>query len=240
MESNTRYGWARRPALAAATAGAATAAVTWAAPGGALGTNEPVHVTRGVSATAYRSLARSVAGDWPAWAGTALEAASEGTLLLLALLLVRAGLSALRRRDVPGLAAVALVAAGTVVAYSLSEALKLLVDEERPCRAVAGALAVAPCPAPGDWSFPSNHATLAAALAVGVTLVRPRLAALALPVAAAAALLRVLVGVHYPHDVVAGAGRGARPRGTRRRILRPRAPPAPAPPRGSARRGRRP
>ncbi|MER6254768.1 phosphatase PAP2 family protein [Streptomyces sp. NPDC001584] len=192
-----------------ATAGAGAAAFAWAAPGGALGTNEPVHVTEGVSATAYRSLARSVAGDRPAWAGTALEAASEGTLLLLALLLLSVGVCSLRRRDAPGLAGVSLAAAGTVAAYALSEGLKLLVDEERPCRAVAGALAVAPCPAPGDWSFLSNHATLAAALAVGVTLVRPRLAALALPVAAAAALLRVLVGVHYPHDVMAGAALGA-------------------------------
>ncbi|MER7824087.1 phosphatase PAP2 family protein [Streptomyces sp. NPDC096097] len=205
MESNTRYGWTRRLPLAAATAGAGAAAVTWAAPGGAPGSDEPVHVVRGASATAYRSLAGSVAHDLPAWAGTALEAASEGTLLLLGLLLLLAGLSALRRHDVPGLAGVALAAAGAVVAYALSEAVKLLIDEERPCRAVAGALAVAPCPAPGDWSFPSNHATLAAAPAVGVTLVRPRGAALALPVAAAAALLRVLVGVHYPHDVLAGA-----------------------------------
>lgn len=209
MESNTRYGWARRLPLAGATAGTGAAAVAWAAPGGALGTNEPVRVTEGASATVYRSLARSVAGDWPAWAGTALEAASEGTLVLLVLLLFAAGLCSLRRRDAPGLAGVTLAAAGTVAAYALSQALKLLVDEERPCRAVAGALAVAPCPAPGDWSFPSNHATLAAALAVGVTLVRPRLAALALPVAVAAALLRVLVGVHYPHDVLAGAALGA-------------------------------
>lgn len=209
METNTRYGWGRRTALAAATAGAGTAAVAWAAPGGALGTNEPVQVTQGASATAYRSIARSVANDWPAWAGPVLEAASEATLLLLALLLAWAGWGALRRRDVPGLAGTGLAAAGTVAAYALSEALKLVVDEERPCRVLAGAPAVAACPTAGDWSFPSNHATLAVALAVGVTLVRPRLAAAALPVAAAAALLRVLVGVHYPHDVLAGAALGA-------------------------------
>ncbi|WDT91673.1 phosphatase PAP2 family protein [Streptomyces sp. SCSIO-PteL053] len=98
-----------------------------------------------------------------------------------------------------------LIGAGTVVAYAVSEALKLAVDEERPCRALDGAEAVAACPEPGDWSFPSNHATLAAALAVGLAVRRPRLAAVTLPVAVAAALLRVLVGVHYPHDVIAGA-----------------------------------
>lgn len=60
----------------------------------------------------------------------------------------------------------------------------------------------------GDWSFPSNHATLAAGLAVGLAVLRPRLGMVTLPLAGAAALLRVLVGVHYPHDVLAGAALG--------------------------------
>ncbi|MEV6575673.1 phosphatase PAP2 family protein [Streptomyces sp. NPDC051577] len=157
----------------------------------------------------------------PSWAGTALEAAGEGTLLFLGLLLAWVGWTALRRRDVSGLAGVAVTAAGTVVAYGLSEAIKLLVDEERPCRALPGVAALAPCPEPGDWSFPSNHATLAIALAVGVTLARPRLATLVLPVAGAAALLRVLVGVHYPHDVLAATVLGATAVVTVRLLVQP-------------------
>ncbi|MFE1499825.1 phosphatase PAP2 family protein, partial [Streptomyces albidoflavus] len=208
MDSIKRYRWGRRLPMAVASAGVGAAAVVWLAPGGVLGTNEPVHVTAGFSVRAYRALTGSVA-DGPPWAETVLEAASEGTLLFLGLLLAWVGWSALRRRDREGLAGMAVAAAGTVVAYGISEALKLLVDEQRPCRALPGVVALAPCPAPGDWSFPSNHATLAVALAVGVVLIRPRLAALALPVAGAAALLRVLVGVHYPHDVLAGAALGA-------------------------------
>jgi undecaprenyl-diphosphatase len=96
-----------------------------------------------------------------------------------------------------------------VIAYGMSEALKLVVDEERPCRVVAGAEVIAHCPAMGDWSFPSNHATLAAGIGVGIALLRPRLAAIALPLAAGVALARVAAGVHYPHDVVAGAVLGA-------------------------------
>ena len=69
----------------------------------------------------------------------------------------------------------------------------------------SGIEVIADCPASGDWSFPSNHATLATGLAVGLAVLWPRLAALPLPLAGAAALLRVLVGVHYPHDVLAGA-----------------------------------
>lgn len=220
MESIKRYGRSRRLPVAVASAGTGAAAVVWLAPGGTLGTNEPVHVTAGLSARAYQALAGSVATE-PSWAGTALEAASEGTLLFLGLLLAWVGWTALRRRDVSGLAGVAVTAAGTVVAYGLSEAIKLLVDEERPCRALSGVAALAPCPEPGDWSFPSNHATLAIALAVGVTLVRPRLATLVLPVAGAAALLRVLVGVHYPHDVLAATVLGATAVVTVRLLVQP-------------------
>ena len=55
----------------------------------------------------------------------------------------------------------------TAVAYVCSELLKSAVDEERPCRAVAGAVAsIVECPAYGDWSFPSNHSTIAGAAAV--------------------------------------------------------------------------
>lgn len=98
-----------------------------------------------------------------------------------------------------------MIGVGTVAAYAISEALKLVVDEERPCRALRGVEAIAECPRTGDWSFPSNHATLAAALAVGLAMLWPRLATLTLSLAGAAGLLRVLVGVHYPHDVLAGA-----------------------------------
>lgn len=196
MEAIKRYGWGRRLAWAGAAAGAGGLAVGLLAPDGT--------ETRGTSAAVYRDLTGALA-DAPPWAELALEAASEGTVVFLGLLLAWVGWGALRRRDVRVLAAVAAVGAAVLVAYGLSETLKVLIEEERPCRAVPGADALASCPDPGDWSFPSNHSTLAVALAVGIASVRPRLAALALPVGAAAALLRVLVGVHYPHDVLAGA-----------------------------------
>lgn len=185
---------------AAALLAAGAGAVVGLSPGG-LGDPGPVEVRYGASASAYRALTEAVA-DVPA---ALLEAASEGTVAVLGLLLAVLGWTALRRKDARGIAGTVLVGLGTVAAYALSEALKLVVDEERPCRAVRSAAAIAHCPAPGDWSFPSNHATLAAALATGTAVLRPRWAALALPTAAAAALLRVLAGVHYPHDVLAGA-----------------------------------
>ncbi|WP_369203005.1 phosphatase PAP2 family protein [Streptomyces sp. PU-14G] len=201
------------------------AAALWALSPGGLGRQAPVRITDGFSASAYRELSEA-ASQGPGWLGGLFELATEATLVALGLLLLWTGVRAWRTRDpVLGTGAV-LTGIGTSVAYALSEGLKLVADEERPCRALTGTDPLAECPPTGDWSFPSNHATLAAALAVGLALTRPRLAAVTLPLAVAAALLRVLVGVHYPHDVLAGAVLGTvvmvaalsvRPRSARRR-----------------------
>lgn len=98
----------------------------------------------------------------------------------------------------------------TAVAYVCSEVFKSIVDEERPCRAVAGAAAsLVPCPPVGDWSFPSNHSTIAGAAAIALALARPRLAFFTVPMALLMAFSRVFVGVHYPHDVAVGLVFGA-------------------------------
>jgi membrane-associated phospholipid phosphatase len=54
-------------------------------------------------------------------------------------------------------------------------------------------------------SFPSGHATTAAAVACALTLLYPRLRVLWLCAAAVVASSRVVVGAHYPGDVLAGA-----------------------------------
>lgn len=164
-----------------------------------------VDLTGGASASAYRRVVEMVAHA-PSGVGPLLAVATEATLVVLGLLLVRVGWTAIRRKDARGVAGAALIGLGTVAAYAMSEAVKLVVEEERPCRGVdAAAGLVADCPDVGDWSFPSNHATLAAGLAVGLAVLWPRLAAITLPLAGLAAILRVLVGAHYPHDVLAGA-----------------------------------
>jgi undecaprenyl-diphosphatase len=59
-----------------------------------------------------------------------------------------------------------------------------------------------------DASFPSDHATGAFAIAVALLLRRRRIGLLALIVAILLAASRVVVGVHYPGDVIGGAALG--------------------------------
>lgn len=146
------------------------------------------------------------AHDTPDWLHAFAEFGTEGGLILLIALLALACWRSARPSDSPyGRAAALLAPCGLVVAYGISELTKLLVTEERPCRAVSDTSpSIAPCPEPGDWSFPSNHATLALAAGTGVVLLWRALAWLAVPVALLTAFSRVFVGVHYPHDVLVG------------------------------------
>lgn len=57
---------------------------------------------------------------------------------------------------------------------------------------------------PSTLSFPSGHATSAAAFATGVALESPKVGAAVGVLASAVAYSRVYTGVHYPGDVVAG------------------------------------
>ncbi|MFE5853897.1 phosphatase PAP2 family protein [Streptomyces sp. NPDC056500] len=60
----------------------------------------------------------------------------------------------------------------------------------------------------GRYSFPSSHATSAAAAAVAFGALLPAARRLLPPVAAAMCVSRLVVGVHYPTDIAAGAALG--------------------------------
>lgn len=151
----------------------------------------------------YRDIT-DFAHDTPMWVQHGAGIWTEAGLLVFVALFATAWWRA--RRDTPHAFAIAALApVATAVAYVCSEALKSAVTQERPCRAVAGAAAsLAECPPHGDWSFPSNHATIAGAAAVALALVRRALLWLTAPLALLMAFSRVFVGVHYPHDVLAG------------------------------------
>jgi membrane-associated phospholipid phosphatase len=63
--------------------------------------------------------------------------------------------------------------------------------------------------APWTSSFPSGHAASAAAFATGATIEMPELGAGVIALAVAVGASRVVTGVHYPSDVLAGFAIGA-------------------------------
>ena len=200
-------------------AGQALAALSWLA--GAALVVLVARLLRGPSEALYLALTARTA-DLP---GSGLVA-EGGVLVLLGLCAAVAWRS---RRGGPAAVATTLAAgAGAVVAYAASEAVKSLVRQPRGCWEL---VEVAHCPVVGDWSFPSNHTAIAAALATAVVLAgAPAVRApgavparhgyrapwhavltwVVLPVllAVAVAAARVVEGVHFPHDVVAGAAVG--------------------------------
>jgi undecaprenyl-diphosphatase len=82
--------------------------------------------------------------------------------------------------------------------------LKRRIRRPRPCDR-APHPAFADVRAPDRYSFPSGHTINAFALAALLCLRHPGLAGLLLPVAASIGASRVVLGLHYASDVVAGA-----------------------------------
>ncbi|GGS63207.1 phosphatase PAP2 family protein [Streptomyces cinerochromogenes] len=159
-----------------------------------------------IDGSAYRYVV-DLARHSPGPLDTTIEAWSAYGLALFALLMVLAWWRA-RRTGAPEALTALAVPVVVVVAYLVNDVLKTLVREDRPCQTLRVRTLEA-CPAHGDWSFPSNHAAIAAAAAVALLFVSRRLGALACLAAVAMAASRVWVGVHYPHDVLAGVVVGA-------------------------------
>ncbi|WP_406447616.1 phosphatase PAP2 family protein [Streptomyces sp. NBC_00876] len=90
-----------------------------------------------------------------------------------------------------------------VAAYLANDLVKSLFHEQRPCRTLH-VVTVEACPPLGDWSFPSNHAAIAAAAATAIWLADRRLGTAAIAAALLMGASRVWIGVHYPHDVLIG------------------------------------
>lgn len=143
----------------------------------------------------------------PRWLDDTVTAWSTFGLVVFAVLMTVCWWRA-RRTDAAASVMALAVPVVVVMAYGVDMALKWAVREERPCRSLHVRTLEA-CPAPADWSFPSNHAAIATAAAVALVFVSRRLGALAVVAAVAMAAARVWVGAHYPHDVVAGTLVGA-------------------------------
>jgi undecaprenyl-diphosphatase len=95
----------------------------------------------------------------------------------------------------------------SVLAVLLQKQIKNRYGRPRPCEQPLGPPQRAPIPDHG--SFPSGHTLHAVMAAIVAAALLPAVAPIFLLLAFLIALSRVVLGVHYPSDVLAGAALGA-------------------------------
>jgi len=122
-------------------------------------------------------------------------------LLLLSWWLVR------REGDLRRVSAALWAPIGALVALGVNQLLVAAVAEPRPYTVLPHALVLGS--RSSDYSFPSDHAVMAGAVAAGVLLAHRRLGLVTATLALAMAFTRVYVGAHFPLDVAAGLFVGA-------------------------------
>jgi undecaprenyl-diphosphatase len=140
----------------------------------------------------------------------AVEFAGEYGLVAIVLLLAGWCWWRVARRSADAPAAVAgvlwsVLAAG--IALLLNIPVRALVQRPRPFAEHDGLDVLVH--GRNNYSFVSDHATLAAAVAVGLFMVSRRFGVATLVLALAEGFCRVYLGVHYPTDVIGGFALGA-------------------------------
>jgi undecaprenyl-diphosphatase len=140
------------------------------------------------------------------WANGTVKLYAKAGIAIFAALLILAYLDARRRDDHQMLATVVWTGGAALAALGIAQLIGRSVDRARPYESMKNVhLLVARTT---DFSFPSDHATVAGAVAAGLLLASRRWGTVAAVAAVAMAFARVYVGAHYPGDVVAGLAVG--------------------------------
>lgn len=145
--------------------------------------------------------------DRTGWAHGVFTAYAKYGIALFAILLVVVYLDARQHNDLRAVAGSILTAATTLVALGVAQLIGGAIDRARPYDAMAGVHTLVDRTI--DFSFPSDHSTVAGAVAMGLLLANRRWGIVAVIAAGVMAFTRVYVGAHYPGDVVGGLALGA-------------------------------
>ena len=141
------------------------------------------------------------------WLHRVVEFYASYGIVLFAAILLAGWWTARRRGDARVMAAALWAPAGMLLALGANQLLVAAVDRPRPYTALPHLLVLATRST--DPSFPSDHAVIAGAVAVGAVLVSRTLGVIAAAAALLMAFARVYIAAHYPLDVVVGLGFGA-------------------------------
>ena len=142
------------------------------------------------------------------WLHSVMLFLSTYALVAYALLWVGAWWVARQQASPRTLAAVIWAPIGLLAASAVSALIGPAVGEQRPCRTLPNIEVIGKCGK--SSSFPSDHAVAAGAVIVGLLLItRGLLAWIGVLAAMLIAFSRLYLGVHYPHDTLAGLALGA-------------------------------
>jgi len=145
--------------------------------------------------------------DTTTWANGALKFYAGSGVVLFAVLLLVGFLLGRKRRDHHAMAASIWAGGAPLVALIIGQSIGRVVDRNRPYNTLDGVHLL--LDRTTDFSFPSDHATMAGAVAIGLFFVDDKLGWLTAFAALLMAFARVYVGAHYPGDVAAGLLLGA-------------------------------
>jgi len=145
--------------------------------------------------------------DTTTWANGTMKFYASSGIVVFAVLLLAGFLLGRKRRDHHAMAASIWAGGAPLVALIIGQAIGRVVDRNRPYNTLDGVHLL--LDRTTDFSFPSDHATVAGAVTIGLFFVDRRLGIVAAFSALLMAFARVYVGAHYPGDVVAGLLVGA-------------------------------
>lgn len=144
--------------------------------------------------------------DRTGWAHSLFKANAGYGIALFAVLLLIAYIDGRQHDDLTAVAASVWAGAAALVALGIGQLIGGAVDRLRPYETMTNMHVLVDKTT--DFSFPSDHATAAGAVAVGLLFANRRWGIVAAVLAVLMAFTRVYVGAHYPGDVLAGLALG--------------------------------
>jgi len=141
------------------------------------------------------------------WLHTPMRLYASYGIVVFAALLLAGWWVARRRGDLARVACSLWAPLGVLLALAINQPIANAVAEPRPYAALSHVLVLVPRHT--DYSFPSDHAVMAGAVALALLVVDRTLGWVAAALAVLMAFARVYVGAHFPLDVLVGLAVGA-------------------------------